>query len=868
MLVRLKVRAGLCCVLILLGLFLISWQTSAIVGSNSSSAVPGVVADTDFNYSLGTKGNQIFFSEGYWFVFYYNGSDIVCSDGAILFKTSQDGENWSDPQIAADDANISVYFSVYQFNETVVVAYSSMQALSSDSFFDCVVRTRAGNMSSTSIAWETPVILLSGPEIGGRICCYWGDYAFDKHWLAIEYLCGGTDYRCAIFSTTDFVAWNLSKDWINANGGYVSQVTLRFVENSRLMALYGSWAGSEFNYMFYNGSDWSNEYVTSGASLESGLYKAQCEVVINGTMYMLYSHWDYITDLKLGVYNGSWYFSDFLPEDRYWGGDSSVTFDRTTNRTYFFYIDAETNQVLAAYTTDFVDWVKDLQVDAANSEYIRRTRTSKFCDGSPAVAWIVGSEMPFHIRFGLLDPPARTSTTMSTSLTLLGGGARWAAGNGTSALYIDWKDNWLTHHLTDGVSWGPWPQEAEMDNWSTSVSQALTENGFDVHLAGDIPDDLSGYDLLVLQAYWAAEPRLEPVIRQFISNGGGLVVLQGAAEYLRCYCKDWWTYVCPPDPASVLVSEWLGSDTYVNTGGWAHVSVDNPFGTSLVTGDALIATSGYSNAAICNLHADSQTEATWDSGLIFGYTHEFGSGRVYYQATYSDVTPSALPPPPPPPPLPQDNGAVVRIEPENVIAKKDEVFTVNVTIENVSANPGIAGIQFTMTWDPAILTALKLTDVVFHEVTPLTEYDNIWQLENTISQGQANYAYTWQDAGRAQAGGYLPISGNHTVATIEFKAVNEGATTLRLSTLKVADPNSEPLNYASPAGVSTVNVVERVFAAIDSDGKVDLYDALVMANHFGCRIGDTNWDGSVDMNADHQIDIYDVIIFAAAFRAE
>ena len=416
----LEIRAELFCILILLALFLIGWQKPAAVGSNSSSSpVLSEVADTPFNYSLGTKGNQIFYSDGYWFVFYYNGSDIVCNDGAILFKTSQDGENWSDPQIAADDANISGYFSVYQFNETVVVAYSSMQALSSDSFFNCIVRTRAGTISSTNIGWESPTILLSGPEIGGRICCYWGDYAFAKHWLAIEYLYEGYDYRCAIFSTTDFVAWSLSKDLINANGGYVSQVTLKFVEDSRLMALYGSWAGSEFNYMFFNGSDWSGEFVTSGAGLEYGLYKAQCEVVVNGTMYMLYSHWDYITDLRLGVYNGSWHFSDFLPEYRYWGGDSSVTFDRTTNRTYFFYIDAETNQVLAAYTTDYVNWIKDLKVDAANSEYIRRTRTSKFCDGSPAVAWIVGSDAPFHIKFALLPSDLALVDIVTTSLTIL-----------------------------------------------------------------------------------------------------------------------------------------------------------------------------------------------------------------------------------------------------------------------------------------------------------------------------------------------------------------------------------------------------------------------------------------------------------------
>jgi hypothetical protein len=189
---------------------------------------------------------------------------------------------------------------------------------------------------------------------------------------------------------------------------------------------------------------------------------------------------------------------------------------------------------------------------------------------------------------------------------------------------------------------------------------------------------------------------------------------------------------------------------------------------------------------------------------------------------------------------------------------------VNVTIENVPADPGIMGIQFSLIWDPTILTAVKLTDVVFHEVTPSAEYDNIWQLQNTISQGQAKYAYTWQDASRARAGGYLPISGNHTVAMIEFKALNEGTTSLGLWTLIVADPNGERLGYIYFD--STVNVIDCVVADTNSDGKVDLYDALSMAGHFGCRIGDADWNDSIDMNGDLQIDIYDVIILASAFR--
>lgn len=80
--------------------------------------------------------------------------------------------------------------------------------------------------------------------------------------------------------------------------------------------------------------------------------------------------------------------------------------------------------------------------------------------------------------------------SLPASLTLLGAGAKWAAGNGTSALYVNWKDNWESHHLTDGRTWGPWPTELEMDKWRISVSDALKESGFDVKFAGDIPDDL------------------------------------------------------------------------------------------------------------------------------------------------------------------------------------------------------------------------------------------------------------------------------------------------------------------------------------------------------------------------------------------
>jgi hypothetical protein len=225
--------------------------------------------------------------------------------------------------------------------------------------------------------------------------------------------------------------------------------------------------------------------------------------------------------------------------------------------------------------------------------------------------------------------------TVPSSLTLLGDGARWAAKRGNSTLFVDWEDNFLAHGNTDGVNWGPWPSEADMKNWTYSLAYALNESGLNVTLAGDMPGSLAGYDLLVLHAYWAIEPFQLPMVRDFIAGGGGVVLLSGVPELFRCYCKDWWTYRCPTDNVSLGMDEVFGCDgNYYNTGGYANVSVDNPFGSSLMSGDALIEGAGQSNAGILNPHDGSQVIATWQTGVAFAYAYQYGQGRVYYQATF------------------------------------------------------------------------------------------------------------------------------------------------------------------------------------------------------------------------------------------
>jgi hypothetical protein len=229
-------------------------------------------------------------------------------------------------------------------------------------------------------------------------------------------------------------------------------------------------------------------------------------------------------------------------------------------------------------------------------------------------------------------------TTIPPSMTLLAGGARWAAQNGNSTLFINWRDNYLAHGNADGVNWGPWPTEVDMENWTLSIAYMLNQTGLDVHFAGDMPDNLTGYDLLVIHAYWAVEPRHVLMVRDFIANGGGVLILSGVPEYFRCYCKDWWPYLCPTDNASLDMREYFGCDgNYVNTGGYANVTVDNPFDSTLLAGDTLIEEAGESNAAILKPYEGSQIIAEWERGYTFAYTYEYGQGRVYYQATFVPI---------------------------------------------------------------------------------------------------------------------------------------------------------------------------------------------------------------------------------------
>lgn len=234
--------------------------------------------------------------------------------------------------------------------------------------------------------------------------------------------------------------------------------------------------------------------------------------------------------------------------------------------------------------------------------------------------------------------------TSSPSLNLLSAGTRWAAGNGSLALFVNWKDNWLAHHLTDGSSWGPWPSESGMDNSRFSVYYALSQSGLNVEFAGDIPENLSRYDVVIVEAYWAVEPKHEPLFRNYVLDGGGVVLLGGVPTYFGGYCKDWWGYRLGLEDLNPI-REWFGAGFYHCADGFANITVDNPFDLPMLKGDVIFEATfeeAGDNAAVTSLNDDAKIIAQWQNQRAerrgtFALTHEYGQGRVYYQAAFPPI---------------------------------------------------------------------------------------------------------------------------------------------------------------------------------------------------------------------------------------
>jgi Dockerin type I domain/Cohesin domain len=146
---------------------------------------------------------------------------------------------------------------------------------------------------------------------------------------------------------------------------------------------------------------------------------------------------------------------------------------------------------------------------------------------------------------------------------------------------------------------------------------------------------------------------------------------------------------------------------------------------------------------------------------------------------------------------------ILYIDPPSIVDQTllpTATFNVSVKVDNIPVDPGLVGLEFNVTWDPSILNAVTMQEIMFHEVTPEGNWDNIWQIKKIVANNSVAYAFTFQDITAAITGGYAPISGSHTVANITLKVVGIGKCPLQFYVSNLGDPDANAITHDTVDG--------------------------------------------------------------------
>ena len=168
-----------------------------------------------------------------------------------------------------------------------------------------------------------------------------------------------------------------------------------------------------------------------------------------------------------------------------------------------------------------------------------------------------------------------------------------------------------------------------------------------------------------------------------------------------------------------------------------------------------------------------------------------------------------------------------------------EHFTVSINIEEAV---DLAGVQFDLHFDPAVLEATDVQEGGF-----LIENSAFFQVEHFASiPGEISGIRIARGSG---------VDGKGTLLKVIFRAKAPGVSVLEIKNMKLGNSAGQTLLYkivdASVAVESSVDVT--------GDGKVDILDLVRVARHFGpasaAPVG-------VDVNGDGDVDILDLIFLA------
>jgi len=168
--------------------------------------------------------------------------------------------------------------------------------------------------------------------------------------------------------------------------------------------------------------------------------------------------------------------------------------------------------------------------------------------------------------------------------------------------------------------------------------------------------------------------------------------------------------------------------------------------------------------------------------------------------------------------------------------------TVNIGIENVT---DLMTVEINLTFDPAILQYVLYS----------ADEGSFWEPQGILSL----------DAEVTAPGNLNIESGTGTILTVAFERIAAGGTNVCFDATELLQPGTLPGAIILHNTGECCSLIECI-GDFDGDLQVGIYDLHIFAMAYRCSEGDENWNPLCDLDGDGTIAIYDLHDFAMHYR--
>jgi hypothetical protein len=198
--------------------------------------------------------------------------------------------------------------------------------------------------------------------------------------------------------------------------------------------------------------------------------------------------------------------------------------------------------------------------------------------------------------------------------------------------------------------------------------------------------------------------------------------------------------------------------------------------------------------------------------------------------------------------------AVVSVSPSSVTSSVSQNFTINVNVSGVSDPYGLYGWEFILTWNSTLLDAVNVTEGPFLKAATSTFFTSA--VNATDGSVKVDCTLT---------GNVNGVTGDGTLASITFYVYNSGGCPLHLAETILVNSQGQPIQTQAPVdsyGYFTVASDVAIPGDLNGDFKVNLEDLVLLAQAYGSKPGDPNWNPNADIDNNGVVGLSDLVILA------